>query len=333
MVGGCVFGQPAEVAWSDPAVSLVWPDPPETPRIRFLRSFGDPGEVDIKEEKSGRVLRWLTGESTDRLPLLSAYGITADGSGRVWVTDAGAAMVHAFDLARNKVDYLTGSRDMPFASPVGIAVDPAIERLYVADSGLGKVLVIDYKGNLLGTRQPPTDFGRPGGLAIDAVGNLYAVDVLKGTVEIFSREGEHLRTQGSVASSDGRFNRPSNVFVDRHGRVFVSDAMNFRIEMFDASGSPLGTLGVLGDVPGTFSRPRGVAVDSEGHIYVADAAFDNIQIFNPARKLLLYFGGPGKAPGKFNLPAGLFIDRDDRLYVVDSYNRRVQVFQYLSAGK
>jgi DNA-binding beta-propeller fold protein YncE len=333
LVVGCVFGRPAEVVWSDPAVSLVWPDPPETPRIRFLRSFGDPGEVDIKEEKSGRVLRWLTGESTDRLPLLSAYGITADGSGRVWVTDAGAGMVHAFDLARNKVDYLTGSRDMPFASPVGIAVDPSIERLYVADSGLGKVLVLDYWGNLLGTRQPPAGFGRPGGLACDAQGNLYAVDVLKGTVEIFSREGVHRRSLGSAAASDGRFNRPSNVFVDRQGRIFVSDAMNFHIEMFTADGASLGTIGSLGDVPGTFSRPRGVAVDSEGHVYVADAAFDNIQIFDPAGKLLLYFGGPGKSPGNFNLPAGLFFDAEDRLYVVDSYNRRIQVFQYLAAGK
>lgn len=333
LLGGCVFSQPGEVAWSDPAVSLVWPDPPEIPRIRFLKAFGDPAEVVKKEGNPGRVLRWIIGEKNDRLPLLSPYGITANGRGRVWVTDTGAGLVHAFDLARGKIESMKGPRDMPFASPVGIAVDLVTERLYIADSGLGKVLVTDYSGNLLGTRQPPEGFDRPGGLACDAQGNLYAVDVLKGTVEIFSREGEHLRTQGSAAAPEGRFNRPTNVFVNRQGRIFVSDGMNFRVEIFDASGAPLGTIGGLGDVPGTFSRPRGVAVDSAGHVYVADAAFDNIQIFDTAGKLLLYFGGPGKSPGKFNLPAGLFFDPDDRLYVVDSYNRRVQVFQYLSTGK
>lgn len=327
ILSGCTAVRPADVVWAEPGVSLVWPEPPETPRIRFLRTL-DAGSFVRREDRAGRLFRWMTGENDQALPLVSPYGVVADGDGRVWVADGQLGVVHLFDLARQKTTYVTSAGKEPFTAPAGVAFDGGRDWLYVSDAVQRKVYVVGPEGELVGTREPPGGFGRPAGLATDAQGRLYVVDVPKGRVEVFSREGEHLKTMKSAVPG-GRFNLPSNVAVDGSGRIFVTDSMNFRIEVFAPDGSPLGTIGQIGDVPGSFARPRGVAVDSQGHVYVADAAFDNIQIFDVAGRLLLYIGGPGSAPGMFNLPAGLFFDRHDRLYVADSYNHRIQIFQYL----
>jgi DNA-binding beta-propeller fold protein YncE len=278
-------------------------------------------------------LRWVAG-APDRGPdLQSPYGVAADGDGLIWVADSGTQAVHAFDLSRGKVTYLTNFGRERLVTPVGVAVDSQRRLLYVSDAGLGKVFAVDYQGDLQGLRQPPGGYGRPAGMAMDLQGNLYVVDVVKGVVDVFSPEGVFVRAIDGHQLEGGGFNLPSNVFVDKDGNVFVTDSMNFRIAVFDRLGEVLGTIGELGDGPGTLARPRGVAVDSRGHVFVGDAAFDNIQLFDLAGQLLLYFGSPGNGPGEFALPAGLFIDRVDRLYVADAHNHRIQIFQFLSGDQ
>jgi DNA-binding beta-propeller fold protein YncE len=324
---GCSAVRPSSVVWEDNQVERLWPEPPEQPRIQLLRILTGPEDF-LAQSGGKRFFRWLTGEKEQGLPLLSPYGVTADGQGRVWIADSGSRAVHFFDLARQRVDYFTMAGREPFLSPVDVAFDAGSSRLYVSDSMLKQVFVLDPQGRLLGSVQPADGFLRPGGVAVDDAGALYVVDVLRGVVDVFSRQGLHLRRLVSALAEDG-FNRPSNVAVDGVGRVYVVDSMNFRVEILAADGAGLGKIGQLGDVQGSFARPRGVAIDSKGHIYIADAAFDNIQVFDAQGQLLLVFGGPGRGQGQMVLPAGLFFDAADRLYLVDSFNSRVQIFQYL----
>lgn len=320
------------VQWRQPGVELAWPAPPDPPRIRYLRSLA--GAADFREEGKGEVfLRWLTGEKPAVLPLVSPYGIAADGEGRVWVADLGIQAVHAIDLRQRVVRYLTTAGDAMLVAPVGLAYDSLRSRLYVSDSALRKVFVYDRDGRWLGEVAPPQGFERPGGLAVDGQGHLYVVDVMAARVPVFSADGALLRVLESGAPPDYRFNRPTGVAVDDRGRVYVVDGMNFRVEVFDAAGRSLTTIGQLGDGPGLFARPRGVAIDSRGHVYVVDAAFGNVQLFDAAGKLLTYFGQIGDQPGEFNLPSGIWIDGEDRIYVADPLNNRVQVFQYSDAGE
>lgn len=331
-LAGCAgVGQP--VVWGDPAQNLVWPESPDQPRVRYLRTLVGPQDFEDAGRK-GRLFRWLTGEVAQNIALISPYGVTGDGEGRVWMSDPEAGLVHLFDLRRKSVDYLQGGDNLRFRRPLGVGYDPARNRLLVADGALKQVIVLDAeKGRMLGQWAPPGGFGRPAGIALDRQGQLYVADVLTSQIEIFSPEGVHLRSLRSQVRPQEGFNRPTNLWVDQQGRIYVVDSMNFQVEVLAADGSALGTIGGLGDTQGHFARPRGVAVDSEGHVYVADATFDNIQIFDLSGQLLLVLGESGKKPGQFSLPAGLFIDHQDRLYVVDSFNQRLQVFQYLSAGK
>lgn len=328
LLSGCaLFSQP-EVEWADASVSVSWPPPPDPPRIRYLRSLH--GAVDfIEKGRTGRLFRWLTGETDRGVPLISPYGVVADGEGRVWVADMGVPAVHVIDLARRRVDYIVQAGNTFLVSPVGVALDRLRQRLYVSDSVLNKVFVLDLNGRLLGELSTTAGFGRPAGLAVDAEGRLYVVDVIKAQVDIFSSDGTYLRSLKSNSPPDFKFNLPSNVAVDGAGTVYVVDSMNFRVEVFDAEGRSQRTIGQLGNVPGSFARPRGISVDGDGHIYVADASFDNIQIFNREGDLLTFLGQKGDDEGQFSLPSGVFVDQFNRLYIADVYNQRIQIFQYL----
>ncbi len=322
---GCL-GPQANPDWAKPGTDLVWPKPPDVPRIRFLNAFD--GTPVATTEKSGKFLAWLTGDEQQRVPLLSPYAVVADGAGRVWVSDPLAHRVALFDLSRNQRQALNNFGDQGLDTPLGLALDRKRGRLYISDGSLRRIVVAGMDGGLVAVWTHEL-FQRPAGLALDSTGNLYVADVLLGEVLVFSPDGRLLRRIGSRLTEDGHFNRPANVAVGRDGTVYVVDSINFRVELIAADGRSLGTIGQLGDIPGSFARPRGIALDSDGHVYVADAAFGNIQVFDRSGRLLLFFGEPGRKPGAFSLPAGLCFDDQDRLYVVDSYNHRIQVLQYL----
>lgn len=331
LVTGCSLVPTSSPEWIDPRLSMVWPPDPEQPRIRFLKSISGSDDLSSNAKRSP-IVGWLTGDASKEYPLLSPYGIAADGEGRFWVADIGIHGIHEFDLRLRSRSYVFGSADVLLNSPVGVAVDVSRSRLYVSDSVLREVFCFDFAGRLLTRIQPEGGYERPTGLAVDVEGRLYVVDTLGGGVLIFSPDGKLLQRIETASARDDRLYMPTNVAVDRNMNLAVVDSMNFRVVLYDRFGTFVTTIGKLGDAPGAFARPRGVAFDSDGHIYVVDAAFDNIQIFDSAGRLLLYFPKSGKAPGEFSLPSGIFIDRFDRIYVSDTYNRRIQLFQYLSVS-
>lgn len=328
LMGCAAKGNPR--VWSiQPQAELVWPQPPVPARIRYLLSYSDPEQFYKDEGQVKNLFRKVTGYEEERFPLVAPFGVTADGSGRIWVADTGGAMVHAIDIQRAQVEYLRFAGKESLISPVGVALDKEKGYLYVSDSVLRRVYVFDLSGNLQGERTLPGGFERPTALAIGPSGKLFVTDSLSGKIQVFSRAGDHLGSFGSSLNAGGRFVRPVGLWVDDAGIVYVLDGLGFRVEILTPDGKGRGVIGALGDGLGHFARPRGVAVDSQGHVYVSDAAFGNIQIFDSSGRLLLVYGGIGRAQGKFNLPAGLYIDGSDRIYVVDAYNHRMQLFQYL----
>lgn len=317
------------VVWQDPATDWTYPEPPEQPRVRYLRKVS--GLADVREaEGTGKLfLKWLGGDDVVQMPMLSPYAVAADGAGRIWMTDPSLGLLYHIDLAYQKIDYFSILSGRRLVTPTGVAFDRKQQRLYLANAGSLEVLVLDAEHNYLLSLKPPEGFSRPGGMTVDAAGNLYVTDVLKGTVEVFSVGGRYLKTLGSRLTADGRFNHPSNVAVDSDGRVYVVDSFNFRVEILGVDGEPPAFIGGLGDSTGSFARPRGIALDSFGNLYVSDAAFDNVQVFNRNGELLLVFGRPGKGPDSFCMPAGLAFDPEDRLYVADNCAHQVKIFQFL----
>lgn len=307
-------------------VDLVWPNPPEPPRIKYIRSFSRADEFGTSGTKAW--LEALFGEELSGT-MAKPYGVATDKEGRVYVTDSGQGAVWVFDEKNNKVSFLGISGQAKLQQPIGIAIDDR-GIVFVSDVSLRRVYGLDHEGNLLVAIGKKDELANPSGLAVDnASKRLYVSDPRSHKIRVYNTgEGKFLFEFGKRGAKEGELNFPTNLFI-RDGKLYITDTGNFRIQIFDLEGKFLKKFGATGDSPGQFARPKGVAVDSEGHVYVVDAAFDNFQIFDDEGRLYLFVGAAGHRPGYFWLPAGIHIDEKDRIYIVDSYNRRVQVFQYL----
>jgi DNA-binding beta-propeller fold protein YncE len=312
---------PADLA--PPVEPMVWPPPPEEPRIKFLYAFREPQHLGIERSFLERVWSFIAGKRS--LSMVRPYSVAADER-LVVVADPGLRAVHLFDLSAQSYSLITTSGDDVLLSPVGVAL--AADRIYVADSGLGKVLAFDREGGALET---VATLKRPTGVALDPEsGRLYVADAVMHRISVFDETGTPLFDFGSRGNDRGQVNYPTHLFL-RAGRLYVNDTMNFRLQVFDLEGRLLSSFGSHGDGSGDFAQPKGIGVDREGHVYVVDAIFDRVQVFDQDGRFLLAFGRSGQNVGTFWLPGGLFV-ADDRIYVADSYNRRVQVFQFLGGS-
>lgn len=323
-----------------PAADLIWPLPPDPPRVRWLAQYSDLAKVKNPVVRKSGFMDKLTGAKApdEVLELRKPYGITTDRHGRIYVADTELKTVFVIDAAGKVVERRDGGGRTPMVLPVGVAVD-AEDRLFVSDAGIHSVTCFNPSGRavaVFGT----ADLGRPGGIAIDQSRNrLYVADAKDCRVAVFDTAalklvGYYGKPSKLGQHDDGTFFGPTNVAVDRDGSIYVADTLNYRIQVFSAGGKFLRAFGTQGDRPGEFIRPKGIAVDSEGHVYVADAEFNNFQILTPDGKPLLAVGSLGTQPGYFALVAGLYIDPADRIYTTEMFHGRIQVFQYLSqAGR
>lgn len=312
------------------AVDLVWPMPPDQPRIRYVAQYR--GDVDLGAKRDLRAT--LLGDKKGGLALEKPYGVAASSDGKlIYVTDTKLRALVVFDLEKREARPLRTDAHGALYNPLEIRLDSR-GRLFVSDSERNEVLVLSPEGKTLLALGKQEQIGRPTGLALDETRNrLYVTDTIKHRVLVYDLDGKFQFEFGERGAEPGQLNYPVNLALSREGHLYVTDAGNFRVQVFDGQGKYLREFGRLGDSYGNFSRPKGVALDTDGNVYVVDAAFNNFQIFDHEGKVLLFVGRSGREAGTFWLPTAIFIDSADRIYVADSMNARVQVFQYIKEKK
>jgi DNA-binding beta-propeller fold protein YncE len=311
-----------------PGSPLVWPAAPARPRVRFVTAVARPADLGAHPSVWRRLTEAIAGRQEEWLIRPTA----AVASGRfLYVADPGAQAFWRIDTIDARFDKIQEVAGTPLLSPVAVAVGRGL--LYVADSALGRVFVLEDAALALRTTIAGPELRRPVGLALDeARDRLYVADSAAHHIAVYGGDGHAVGTIGRRGADDGEFNFPTHVVVGADGDVCVTDAMGFRVQRFAADGRFIRSFGRHGDSSGDFASPKGIALDSEGHVYVVDALFDAVQIFDRGGQFLLSFGERGVRPGQFWLPVGVFIDGRDRVYVADSYNQRIQIFQYLAGG-
>jgi len=318
VVAACAPATVKDVRTTDPVVEIVWPTPPQTPRIRFLYSFSEPGDLGIRPGAFKRFVQFFAGE-------VRPFAVAADDE-MIAIADPGLRVVHLFLLEESKYEVIRDAGDESFESPVGISLSQ--DAIYVADSAAGKVFVFDRQGDHSNTI---TSLARPTGIAFHAAsGRLFVIDTIENEVVVFDGSGKRLDEFGARGLAIGDFNFPTSLAL--HGdTLFVNDTLNFRVQSFTLDGAPISSFGEIGDGSGQFALSKGLGADAEGHVYVADALSNYVQIFDQDGRFLLSFGGMGEAAGQFMLPAGIYIF-GNTIYIADSQNQRVQVFEFLGGG-
>ena len=121
-------------------VPLVWPLPPEAPRVRYLTTYH--GSTDFNTKKPGRWKTALLGNSVDLTPadtFVKPYAVAVSPAGRIYVSDTAARRVFALDPDKRTVTILGEGGSAAFSKPVGVAVDAAGD-VFVSDATFKRVL-------------------------------------------------------------------------------------------------------------------------------------------------------------------------------------------------
>lgn len=312
---------------------LVWPAPPLTTRIKFVRSIASEEDLGRDTTFSQQVLNFLAGVTPPPKHIVEPMGLAVSDDGqRLYVSNYSRLAVFAFDFAQQIFTQIE-----PLARPTGLALDTD-NNLYVVEQAKKTITVFDRQGEKIRSITHPS-IERPTGIAIDrARGRIYLADTARAkskehTVKIFDMQGELTGTIGQgKGNAPGQFLFPTYLAVDPQGNLYVTDTMNARVQMFDTDGNYVKEFGERGNAWGMFERPKGVAVDSFGNVYVADSAWSNVQIFNPKGQILLFFGGRGPIPGMLKNPTAVAIDASNRIYVADFINHRVNVYELVNTS-
>jgi sugar lactone lactonase YvrE len=305
--------------------TLVWPAPPDAPRIAFVRTISAPKDLGLTKGFFRRLSDFIFGEAQERL--IRPMAVLEVGQ-VLYVADPGAKGVHRFDRRQNQYQLIHLEGNLQLPSPTGLARGENDDVL-VTDSALGGVFVIKPGAEFAARMRLTEAVRQPTGIAFDAQERkLYVVDTTAHCIKVYAADGTYLTSIGRRGEADGEFNFPTMLWRDAD-RLLVTDSLNFRMQIFDTQGHFISKFGQMGDNQGEALRQKGVATDSFGHVYLVDALLNGVQIFDQGGRLLLSIGGMGEARGEFWLPTGIFIGADNTIYVADTYNRRVQVFRYI----
>lgn len=286
--------------------------------------------------------------------LTEPMGVFVDGSGDVWVADAGDQNVWSWDGGswssfsyQGVIDTLidttitidttqvppettvvidTTADTLGFDMPMDVYVDN--DTIYVLDGSADKVHKfispsvagwVDSLRSISGNPgYPPTGFVVVQGYIYAACGNIgiRQIDLSTGQAE-----------QGTIDPRQAR-----DIAYDGAGSFWVTvdrgsgDHWVFsRIKQYDMS------LNLILTVEASVYRPWGIAVGPSGNIFASqlgDTATADCHVaeFTSAGSFVGKWGDTGSGSEQFNSPAGLWITSDKKIYVCDRGNGVVKVF-------
>jgi sugar lactone lactonase YvrE len=262
------------------------------------------------------------------------------------------------------------------SSPDGVAFDAA-GNLYISDflnNRIRKVstngLITTVAGNAgngyaySGDGGPATNASmvHPGGVALDAAGNLYIADTgnnrirrvgTNGIITTVAGNGPSFPSPGSYAGDGGTATNaslysPEGVALDPFGNLYIADSGNNRIRLVSSYGLITTVAGKSGSgysgdggvaTNASLYDPVGVSLDAAGNLYIADANNNRIRKLGtnglittvagngPSYPSHGSYAGDGGAATNASLyfPAGVSLDPFGNLYIADTDNNRIRL--------
>ncbi len=226
------------------------------------------------------------------------FAVDADGSVYLPGGTKGAALVKMAPdgsvLARwAGFDVVPGQPD----TVVGIAVDPATGDIWATDTSADRVvhLASDLtpKGWWGTTGAAEGQLSSPGGIAVDAAGDIVVADMGNDRIQTFTPDG----TLVSAWDAPGGKTAPYDVAAAANGEIVASTVQPLalflggsKVLRLSSTGSPTLT---IADSAGAQLNFPDAAVDAAGNIWVADPFLG-----------LLEYGPDGKPLGTWQIPGG-----------------------------
>jgi len=249
------------------------------------------------------------------------YGIAADASGNVYITDNGNSIVRKVDVTTGLISRVAGKPGM-FG--------------YTGDGGLAT----------------NAELNNPYDVAVDQHGNIFIVDSQNEMIrKITASTGIISRVAGMGPAHKGydgdngpaisaHLNSPQGIAVDEEGNLYIVDSGNHAVRKVEASTGTITTIAGIGnygyDGDGNLATlaklyaPSRVAIDANGDLYVADQGSHVIRKVSRATGIISTLAGVGTAgysgdggaavEAKLSSPQGVAVDASGRVFITESGN-------------
>jgi len=248
-----------------------------------------------------RLLAWDDPDDNKDDDELTAYGINGNRDQIIYNTS-----MYSLGLYGK-----SGSGKGQFNSPRGISADPAGD-VFICDTGNKRIVHIFNDGDELGWKG---SFGQdllvePHDCSVTEAGTLYVTDRARGTIEVFTYNGEHVRTLGGLVNPRGIAVDHPKITKTRYGyeRIFVLDGDGAILRSLDYSGKMLASVN-LRDIPEDNSAGKYIALDFYDNVWVTDSAVCKIHKFDKDLKYITSIGECGDDDYQFDYPSGIAIWR------------------------
>jgi len=216
------------------------------------------------------------------------------------------------------------------SKPLGVAVTPSGDRIYVTQSDGARVtLAFDKAGKQTAILKPPSSTGTnhlPMYVAINPkTQDVYVSDRLSNSIYVYDANGTYLRKFAPKGDFGGTW-APLGLAFAPDGTLYVTDlkgkdASAHRVVVFGPDGAFVRSMGK----PGELNYPNGIVVDPAGNIEVSDSNNGRLVVFSPYGKMMATIT-QGVGEGDLGLPRGAAVDDAGRLYVVDTVDHQVRVY-------
>ncbi len=210
------------------------------------------------------------------------------------------------------------------ANPIGIAVSPDGQRIYVSEGGGERqIKVFDRAGKLQAQLAPPGSEAptrAPGPLGVDAQGRLYVAERMQGEIQTYSPSLEWEGAFRPPALDEMKGWLPGGVSVGPDGRIYVTDtgSSEHQVLVLTTDGTLADRLSRSSGVPGGLNYPVQAVADEDGRVYISDGNNSRVLVVSPRGTQVL--GGP-----VVEMPRGLTV-ADGKLYVADAVGNHIDVY-------
>ena len=261
-----------------------------------------------------------------------------------------------------------GASSLSLSAPnslVGLAVGPS-GVMYVAERANNRIREVTAGGILItvagttvpgysGDNGPATQaqLNMPGGIALDAGGDLYIADSANNVVRKLLPDGTIITVAGTGAGGyngdGGPANQamlfdPENVVLDSAGNLYIACSSGNVVRKLTLDGkistvAGNGTVGFSGDggpaVAAQLSLPTGLAVDPAGVLYISDSNNYRVRKVTTDGKIATVTGngticygtcgdGGMASAAQIYHPRGLAFDSAGNLYIADIFNSTIR---------